>query len=86
MKKYIAVSKSWVYDRVKMYGFVEVDVIIKFLDYVCYEKIDDSGMIYIRNKARECLNRHDNKSMYFSNLREVVNFIDFIFFCKKNDS
>ncbi|CAI1124701.1 Uncharacterised protein [Serratia ficaria] len=64
------VSRDWLHGRVKSYGFIEIDCVLRFLQYVCEPMPDESAILYISSKVTECLKTHDNGGRYFTPLKE----------------
>jgi hypothetical protein len=65
------ISSQALMDIVRHYGFIECGQLLTFLGSVCGTLPDISELLYIRDKLRECLNNHDNHSVYFCELREL---------------
>lgn len=65
------VNRDWLYSRVKSFGFIEIDCVLRFLECVCKQFPDESDILYVSSKISECLKIHDNGGDYFSPLREV---------------
>ncbi|WP_434747273.1 hypothetical protein [Pantoea sp. Lu_F5_004] len=58
------------------YGFIEVNDIFKFIEFLCHGELDTSELVYIRNKIGLCLRRHDDGQDYFIPLREFATELD----------
>lgn len=57
--------------RLQVYGFIECQQILVFLNLVADRKPDYKDLSWIKSKVRSCLNRHDNGSEYFELLRNI---------------
>lgn len=63
-------------ERLKDYGFTEIDDVVSFLNLFRESPPGDCEYIYIRNKLGLCLEHHDNETDYFIPLREFVTELD----------
>jgi hypothetical protein len=71
-----SLSKVKIIETISCFGFIEVAQILCFLEFI--EVFDDSALVYIRSKIKECLMKHDDKSNYFIPLRELATELDFL--------
>jgi len=58
-------------DRLGHFGFTECSTLRAFILCICGGTPGPAELGYIRLKLRECLDRHDNGSAWFADLREV---------------
>lgn len=71
-----AFSSENIRERLKAYGFTEIDDILSFLNLFRESPPGNCEYIYIRSKLGLCLQQHDNESDYFIPLREFVTELD----------
>ncbi|QAB32674.1 hypothetical protein EPK90_22895 (plasmid) [Pantoea ananatis] len=56
--------------RLGRYGFTECSMLRAFILCICGDTPGPPELCYIRLKLRECLDRHDDGSVWFADLRE----------------
>jgi len=57
--------------RLERYGFTECSMLRAFILCICGDTVGPPELGYIRLKLRECLDRHDDGSAWFADLREA---------------
>lgn len=61
--------------RLGRYGFIECSMLRAFILYICGDSPGTPELGYIQFKLRECLDRHDDGSAWFADLREAENWV-----------
>ena len=76
LQKRFSLSPDRIKERLRYFGFTEVDEILKFISIIDAEDADASGYTYIRARLDRCLRNHDNGDDYFIPLREIASELD----------
>lgn len=70
------ITRSYIASRLASYGFIECNSLIGFLKDLSEEWTGLSELVYIHVKIRACLEKHDDGSAWFSNLRVLAQQIE----------
>ena len=74
--KALRITKRHITGRLGNYGFAECNTVIHFLKCISDEYVNFSELIYILFKIRECLEKHDDGSCWFADLRQLAKQIE----------
>lgn len=76
LAKHKKISRRNLISRLIPYGFIECMTLRCFAEYVCDYYPGPCELVYIRDKLEECLDKHDNGSSWFEDLRSMRNEIE----------
>lgn len=69
-------SQHCLANRIASYGFRECATLAFFMKYICECPPGPADFFYMRRKLRDCLERHDDGSSWFTDLRAIASEID----------
>lgn len=65
------VARRYLIKKLGYYGFIECASLVNFLQLICDDEPGIDELRYILSKVKQCLDKYDNKSDYFNNLRNL---------------
>lgn len=68
----LMVCRNAIIYRLRKYGFIEIAILIEFLNAFCDDVPDQASYLYIKEKIKQCLDIHDNGSDYFYDMHRLL--------------
>lgn len=72
----VPLSRDFILDTIQKYGFYEIHEASIFLRLFCSSSLDRSCVLFLREKLYECVLRHDNGDIYFSEIHFILKKLD----------